>query len=102
MQKNNSYDWFLKLLVIFRSKQQRVTHLLNLGIAEPTVTKLLAILEREGSIEHLNGVLKQMTKRKNQAASDIKQGKGLSINDVKVLVGGSWVFLWLLYWYLIT
>ena len=59
---------------LFRSKQQRVTHLLNMGIAEPTVTKLLAVLEREGSVEHLRGVLKQMTKRKNQAASDIKQG----------------------------
>jgi hypothetical protein len=45
-----------------------------MGIAEPTVTKLLAVLEREGSVEHLSGVFKQMTKRKNQAASDIKQG----------------------------
>ena len=58
-----------------RSKQQRVTHLLNMGVAEATVTKLLGILEKEGSPEHLSGVLKQMTKRKNQAASDIKQGK---------------------------
>lgn len=61
--------------VSFRSKQQRVTHLLNMGIAEPTVTKMLALLEREGSVEHLTGVLKQMTKRKNPATNDIKQGE---------------------------
>jgi hypothetical protein len=48
-----------------------------MGLAEPTVTKLLAILEREGSPELMKGVLKQITKRKNQAASDIQQGDSI-------------------------
>ncbi len=42
-----------------RSKQQRVIHLVNMGIAESTVSKLLAILEKEGSAELLGGILKQ-------------------------------------------
>ena len=61
--------------LLHRSKQQRITHLLNMGLAEPTVTKLLALLEREGSVEHMTGVLKQMMKRKSPATVDIKQGK---------------------------
>lgn len=50
-------------MLIFRSKQQRVIHLVNMGIAESTVSKLLAILEKEGSIELLGGILKQASKQ---------------------------------------
>jgi len=44
-----------------------VIRLVNMGIAEETVSKLLAILEKEGSLEVLNGILKQVIQHNNQS-----------------------------------
>ena len=67
-------------------KQTRAEQLARLAecarISEPVASSLLTILDREGQVSQLSSALRQALRRKNQAASDIKQG----LNELEAII----------------
>ncbi len=54
------------------TKAQRATHLVNLGIPERTALSCLNVLEHEGTLSKVGGILRHLTRKKNSASADMK------------------------------
>lgn len=56
------------------SNKQKIFQLNELGLTDSVVNNFLGILDREGSTSTIRGILRYLTRKKNPASLDIKQG----------------------------
>jgi translation initiation factor 2-alpha kinase 4 len=67
------------------SKNQRLSHLGDLGVSESSAISLFSTLEHEGSVGHIGSLLRHMIRRKTVASNDIKSG----LNDLEAIINNA-------------